>query len=135
MYTLQCNYRTIEFVTTSRTIKKTGSLKKNMMEYALFIPKMLVGGELDHLIRDFLVLTTVASLRTVRGIGSHTPRKLYVALSMYILFADMINDLCYRILQPNEKLRSGWKELQKSQVKEDIVRYMELKCKENFLQS
>lgn len=108
-----------------------------MIEVALLLPN-LVRASLDsadtgeHLLRDGLALLTVVAISRV---GTSAPRQVYVALALYVLFAEIINDVAYRILPRNETLKRGWCTLQKEQTREGLARLIELRCEKLSLAS
>jgi hypothetical protein len=106
-----------------------------MIEFFLLFPNFLSARSHEaneKLLKDTLSLMTVLALSKpwLKGLQTSMPRYTYVSLALYVLFSDIINDLSYRALPPNENLKRGWATLQKKQTKEDLSRLIELRCED-----
>jgi hypothetical protein len=106
------------------------------MEVVLFLPNFVefIDSEesREKICRDFLVLVIVISIYYLKYFRSYIPRKIYLNFMIYIFLSEILDCLTYKILPPNKKLKEGWFHLQKKQVREDIVKLIELKCKKQL---
>lgn len=78
-----------------------------------------------QIVKDFLLLMLVITLKQIFKINA--PYTIFVYMGFYYLSCEIINDLSYKLLNKNIKLRQEWLSLQKSQVQEKIIEYIKLK--------
>ena len=78
-----------------------------------------------QIVKDILLLGLVVTLKQIFKINA--PYTIFVSLGLYYISCEMINDLSYKLLPQNSKLKQAWLELQKSQIQDKIIEYLTLK--------
>lgn len=82
-----------------------------MIEHILFLPTILAVSErkdirtVDQLARDFSIILLVNVLEKA---GFQIFRRLFVTSVCLGLFTEIINDLCFRAIDPNPKFLDNW---------------------------
>jgi hypothetical protein len=83
-----------------------------MIEHILFLPAIVSGiyeklniSIIDQLARDFSVILLVNVLEKA---GFQIFRRLFVSLVCLGLLTEIINDLCFRAIDPNPKFLDNW---------------------------
>jgi hypothetical protein len=98
-----------------------------MIEHILFLPTVISANErrdirtLDQLARDFSIILLVNVLEKA---GFRIFRRLFVTLVCMGLFTEIINDLCFRAIDPNPKFAENWNHVHKERTRHllDFVR-------------
>jgi len=94
-----------------------------MLGAILLVPSFFCSDN-ERRLRDSLLLATVFLLNR-NGISS--PRTIFVASASFVLIAEIINDVTYRILPPSLSKRRDWLDLQKRQIKRELTKLLELR--------
>jgi hypothetical protein len=98
-----------------------------MIEHVLFLPTILIAHDrhdirtVDQLARDFSIIMLVNVLEKA---GFQIFRRIFVTAVCMGLFTEIINDLCFRALDPNPKFADNWNHVHKERTKHllNIVR-------------
>jgi hypothetical protein len=92
-----------------------------MLESAFLLPSLLhcaQGAETDpRLARDIVIFGSVLFLQSI---GIKFARKVYVALGLFGISCEIINNLTYRILPPRKELKEQWLKVLLTQTKTDF---------------
>lgn len=84
----------------------------------------------EEVLRDMLLLTLVLVFDKLRF---SFPKKVFVVFGSYVFVSDIINDLTYKCIEKNSKLRKNWQDLQKRQIESLVQNYVSLKrAKDEF---
>ena len=90
-----------------------------MIDFALLVPSFLVAiehnknntkNENNHILRDLVLLLVVTQIDVF---GFSIPLKIFRFFAFYVIASEIINNVVYRLMPPNEKLKKEWADLQK----------------------
>jgi hypothetical protein len=91
-----------------------------MIEHILFLPTIIAAYQkqevraLDQLARDFSIILLVNVLEKA---GFQIFRRVFVSAVCLGLFTEIINDLCFRAIDPNPKFADNWNHVHKERTK------------------
>jgi len=96
-----------------------------MIEWILLLPSVLRSNESSEFhgkcTRDLFLLCIVMVMNCC---NIQAPKRIFVALLVFGIVCQIINDLSYKILPPKLKLREQWKALQKRQTNALLLKYV-----------
>ena len=100
-----------------------------MIGLIILIPSLFSISTIEYtanvqIVRDFVLLSLVFALKKFQITAPYT---IFVSLGLYSLFCEMINDLSYKLLSPNIKLKQNWINLQQKQNRDLFIKLIELK--------
>jgi cell division protein FtsW (lipid II flippase) len=103
-----------------------------MIEIALLTPSFLVAIENNkndnsYILRDLVLLLIVTQIYLL---GFPFPLKLYRFFAAFVIASEIINNLLYRIIPPNQQLKQEWLNLQKRETQELLKTYLKKYKKE-----
>jgi hypothetical protein len=71
----------------------------------------------------------VALVVGVSAFGSQTPSRIVTLIALLTHFADILHELLYKILGRNKKHDKNWEKIQRNEVRETFLHFLELKKK------
>jgi hypothetical protein len=97
-----------------------------MIEIALLTPSFIVAVEnkkhdSSYILRDLVLLLIVTQINLY---GFSFPLKIYRFFAIYVIASEIINNLLYRLVSPNQQLKKEWENLQKRQTQELFNTYL-----------
>jgi hypothetical protein len=71
----------------------------------------------------------VALVVGISAFGSQTPSRIVTLIALLTHFADILHELLYKILGRNKKHDKNWEKIQRNEVRETFLHFLELKKK------